>query len=114
MNTDNNNMGRLLHGFPTPPASFGTQTTSAIFHARAKVLDRKELFIMDVIICKVAGRLSLSILTGTLSNPGALLEGKCRIIFATSFSDAGLNSNCSLRVRRWVRRQSDPESSFDP
>ena len=41
--------------------------TSATFHALANVLDLKELFIRDVIICNVAGMLSLSILAGTLS-----------------------------------------------
>ena len=70
-------MRRLLHGFPVSP-SLGTQVTSAIFHTRANVLDLKELFIRDVIICKVAGKLSLSILAGILSKPGALLEGKFR------------------------------------
>ena len=44
---------------------------------------------VDVIIFKVAGRLSLSILAGTLSKPGALIEGRFKIIFATSFSDTG-------------------------
>ena len=77
-------MGRLLHGFLASP-SLGTQVTSAIFHTRANVLDLKELFIGDVIICKVAGKLSLSIPAGILSKLGALLEGKFRIIFATSF-----------------------------
>ena len=68
-------------GFPASP-SLGTQVTSATFHALANVLDLKELFIRDAIICKVAGRLSLSILAGTLSKPGALLEGRFKIIFA--------------------------------
>ena len=70
-------MRRLLHGFPVSP-SLGTQVTSAIFHTRANVLDLKELFIRDVIICNLAGKLSLSILAGILSKPGALLEGKFR------------------------------------
>ena len=52
--------------------------TSAIFRTRANVLDLKELFIRDVIIRKVAGKLSLSILAGIFSKPGALLEGKFR------------------------------------
>ena len=50
-------MGRLLHGFSASP-SLGTQATSASFHARANVLDLKELFIRDAIMCKVAGKLS--------------------------------------------------------
>ena len=86
--TGNNDMGRLLHGFPASP-SLGTQVTSATFHTRANVLDLKELFIRDVITCKVAGKLSLRILAGTLSKPGALLEGRFRITFAKSFSDTG-------------------------
>ena len=53
---------------------------------------------MDVMICKVPGRLSLGILAGTLSNPGALLEGKSRITFATPYSDTGWNLNCSLNT----------------
>ena len=48
--------------------------TSAIFRTRANVLDLKELFMRDVIICKVAGKLSLSILAGIFSKPGALLD----------------------------------------
>ena len=43
-----------------------------------------------------SGKLSLSILAGILLKPGALLEGKLRITFATSFSVTGWNSNCSL------------------
>ena len=50
-------MGRLLHGFSASP-SLGTQVTSVSFHARANVLDLKELFIRDAIMCKVAGKLS--------------------------------------------------------
>ena len=50
-------MGRLLHGFSASP-SLGTQVTSVSFHARAKVLDLKELLIRDAIMCKVAGKLS--------------------------------------------------------
>ena len=86
--TGSSDMGRLLHGFPALP-SLGTQVTSGIFRTRANVLDLKELFMRDVIICKVAGKLSLSILAGVLSKPGALLEGKFRITFATSFSNTG-------------------------
>ena len=81
-------MGRLLHGFPLSP-SLGTQVTFEIFHKRVNVLDLKELLIKHVIICKVAGTLSLSILAGILSKPGDLLEGKFRIAFATSLSDTG-------------------------
>ena len=76
--TGSNDTDRLLNGFPASP-SLGTQVTSATFHALANVLDLKELFIRDVIIGKVAGRLSLSILAGTLSKPGALLEGRFKI-----------------------------------
>ena len=68
-------MGRLLYALPASP-SLGTKITSAIFHTRANVLNLKELFIRDVTICKVAGKLSLSILAGILSKPGAVLEGK--------------------------------------
>ena len=50
-------MGRLLHRFSASP-SLGTQVTSVSFHARANVLDLKELFIRDAIMCKVAGKLS--------------------------------------------------------
>ena len=64
--TGSNDMGRLLHGFPASP-SLEIQVISATFHALANVLDLKELFIRDVIICNVAGMLSLSILAGTLS-----------------------------------------------
>ena len=53
----NSDMGRLLHGFSASP-SLGTQVTSVSFHARANVLDLKELFIRDAIMCKVAGKLS--------------------------------------------------------
>ena len=87
-NTGSSDMGRLLHGFPASP-SLGTKVTSEIFRTRANVLDLKELFITDVIICKVAGKLSLSILAGVLSKPGVLLEGKFRIAFAKSFSNTG-------------------------
>ena len=61
--TGSYDIGRLLHGFPASP-SLGTQVTSATFYALANVLDLKELFIRDVIICKVAGKLSLSIPAG--------------------------------------------------
>ena len=77
-NTGSSDMGRLLHGFPASP-SLGTQVTSAIFQTRANVLDLKEMFIRDVIMWKVAGKLSLSILAWILSKPGALLERKFRI-----------------------------------
>ena len=102
-NTGNSDMGRLLHGFPASP-SLGTQVTSAIFQTRANVLDLKEMFIRDVIMWKVASKLSLSILTRILSKPGALLERKFRITLATSLSVRGWDSNCTLRgrnVRSW-------------
>ena len=38
----------------------------------------------------------LSILAGILLKPGALVEGKIRITFATYFPVTGWNSNCSL------------------
>ena len=62
-NAGNSDMGRLLHGFLASP-SLGTQVASAIFHTRANVLNLKQLFIRDVIICKVVGKLSLSSLAG--------------------------------------------------
>ena len=62
-NTSNSDMGWLSHGFPTSP-SLKTWVTFAIFHTLANVLDllRNLLFISDVIICNIAGKLSLSIL----------------------------------------------------
>ena len=41
----------------------------------------------------------LCILAGILLKPGALLEGKIRITFATSFPVTGWNSNCPLCTR---------------
>ena len=78
-------MGQLLHGFPASP-SLVIEVTSMTFHTCTTVLDLKELFIRDEILCEVAGKLFLSILAGTLSKPGALLEGR---LFTTMFSDTG-------------------------
>ena len=49
--------------------------TSAVFHASANVLVKKELLTMRVIIVSVQGRLSLRIVEDILSIPGVLLDG---------------------------------------
>ena len=59
--------------------------TSAVFHARANVLVKKELFTMRVIVVSVQGRLSLRIREDILSIPGALLDGIYNMVFFSLF-----------------------------
>ena len=69
--------------------------TSAIFHARANVLVKKELFTMRVIVESVEGRLSFKILGEILSIPGALLDGNFLITLSTWLSVTSQSLNIS-------------------
>ena len=90
----NSDMGRVLEGSSgseSPDLRMGM--TSADFQTCAKVFVENELLIKLVIIGRVTGKLSFRILAVTLSYPGALFDDRLPIIFPTSFSVTGRNSN---------------------
>ena len=57
---------------------------SAFFHGSGKVLKVKELLIRLVIMGAITGELSFRILVLTLSQPGAIFQGRRLIILCTS------------------------------
>ena len=59
-------------------------TISAFFHGSGKVLRVKKLLIRLVIMGAITGELSFRTLMLTLSQPGALFEGRLLIILCTS------------------------------
>ena len=59
-------------------------TISAFFQGSGKLLKEKELLITPVMIGAITGELSFRILAFTLSQPGALLDGRLVIILCTS------------------------------
>ena len=74
-------------------------TISAFFHGSGKVLKVKELLIRLVIMGAITGELSFRILALTLSQQGALFEGRLLIILCTSLVVMGWNALFGQELR---------------
>ena len=81
-------------------------TVSAFFHGSGKVLKVKELLIRLVIMGAITGELSFRILALTLSQPGAIFEGRLLIILCTSPVVMGWNANKGVLFGQELRSDS--------